>query len=62
MARSADIAARKLAEGGGDREFLEAKLATARFYATQVLPRVLGLEQVIARGSDAVVGTDAALI
>jgi alkylation response protein AidB-like acyl-CoA dehydrogenase len=62
MARAAAIAAQKLDGGDSDREFLEGKLATALFYATQVLPRVLSLEHVIARGSDAVVGTDAALI
>ena len=48
--------------GASDREFLEAKLATAHFYATQVLPQVLALEQIVLHGSDAVVGTDAALI
>jgi alkylation response protein AidB-like acyl-CoA dehydrogenase len=62
MARSAGIAAVKLAQGGSDREFLEGKLATAHFYVTQVLPEVLSLEQVCVRGSDAVVGTDGALI
>jgi alkylation response protein AidB-like acyl-CoA dehydrogenase len=61
MARAACIAARKLGEGG-DREFLEGKLATAHFYATQVLPQVLALEHICMRGSDAIVGTDAALI
>jgi hypothetical protein len=62
MARAAGLAAKRLEAGDSDREFLEAKLATARFYATQVLPRVLSLEHVVTRGSDAVVGTDAALI
>src|SRR6185295_3176040 len=37
MARAADIAARRLAQGDSDREFLEAKIASAHFYATQVL-------------------------
>jgi hypothetical protein len=62
MARGADVAARKLAGGGVDREFLEAKLASAHFYATQVLPQVLTLEHIVVQGSDAVVGTDSALI
>jgi len=62
LARSADIAARKLAHGDSDREFLEAKIASAHFYATQVLARTLGLEQTVLQGSDAVVSTDAALI
>jgi len=62
MARSAAIAAQRLADGASDREFLEGKLATAHFYATQFLPQVLSLEHIVAHGSDAVVGTDPALI
>ena len=31
-------------------------------FATQVLPQVLALEQIVARGSDAVVGTEPTLI
>ena len=62
MARAAVVAANKLAAGASDREFLDAKLATAHFYATQVLPQVLALEQVVCHGSEAVVGTDATLI
>ena len=62
MARAADIAAQQARAGASDREFLEAKLASAHFYATQVLPQVLALEQIVLHGSDAVVGTDAALI
>jgi hypothetical protein len=62
MARSADIAAQKLAAHAGDREFFEAKLATAHFYAAQVLPQVLTLEQICTHGSEAVSGTDVTLI
>jgi hypothetical protein len=62
MARAADIAARKLAMGAADREFLRGKLASAHFYATQVLPQALALEQVVRQGSEAVVTTDATLI
>jgi hypothetical protein len=62
MARAAAIAAQRIAEGSRDREFLDGKLASAHFYATQVLPQVLGLEHIVARGSDAVVGTDTTLI
>ena len=47
MARAADIAAQRLAAGASDREFLEAKLASAHFYAAQVLPQVLALEQIV---------------
>jgi hypothetical protein len=62
MARAADVAAQRLAAGASDREFFEAKLATANFYASQVLPRVLTLEHICTQGSDAVSGTDASLI
>jgi len=62
MARGADVAAKKLAAGDADRQFYEAKLASAHFYGTQVLSEVLSLEQIVSHGSDAVVGTDAALI
>jgi 3-(methylthio)propanoyl-CoA dehydrogenase len=62
MARAADIAAQKLKAGSTDAEFFGSKLASAFFYATQVLPQVLTFEHIVTRGSDAVVGTDAALI
>jgi hypothetical protein len=62
MARAADVAAQKLAAGDADRQFYAAKLASTHFYATQVLAEVLSLEQIVSHGSDAVVGTDAALI
>jgi len=62
MARAADVAAIRLAGGASDREFLEAKLATTQFYATQVLPQALALEHIISHGSEAVVSTDVTLI
>ncbi|HYJ41117.1 MAG TPA: acyl-CoA dehydrogenase, partial [Steroidobacteraceae bacterium] len=62
MARAADVAAQRLATGTSDREFFEAKLATAHFYASQVLPQVLTLEHICTQGSDAVSGTDVTLI
>ena len=62
LARSAGIAAQRLGEGARDREFLDGKIASAHFYATQLLPQVLALEHIVAQGSDAVVATDAGLI
>jgi len=62
MARGADVAAKKLAQGATDKEFLQAKLASAHFYAVQVLTQVLTLEHIVKHGSDAVVGTDISLI
>jgi acyl-CoA dehydrogenase len=62
LARSADVAARRLAAGDADREFLEGKLATARFYAEQVLPQATALVRVVHNGASSVVDVDAALI
>jgi acyl-CoA dehydrogenase len=62
MARAANVAAHKLAAGAADPQFYEAKLSTAHFYASQVMSEVLALQQIVSHGSDAVVGTDAALI
>ena len=38
----------------GDRTFLEAKLATAHFYADHVLARAPGLRDSVAEGADSV--------
>ena len=43
LARGAAAAGRLLAEGAEDREFLEAKRLTARFYAETLLPQHAGL-------------------
>ncbi|MGI9292154.1 MAG: acyl-CoA dehydrogenase [Gammaproteobacteria bacterium] len=40
MARAATIASAKLADGAADKDFYNAKILTARFYAEQALPRV----------------------
>ncbi|MBM4197010.1 MAG: acyl-CoA dehydrogenase [Gammaproteobacteria bacterium] len=50
--RSALAAVRLLGAGGGDRAFLEARLATAAFYATQILPQAEASRQAIVAGSD----------
>jgi alkylation response protein AidB-like acyl-CoA dehydrogenase len=50
MARSAAAAARQLA-AGGDRDFLEAKLATARFYAEHYLPRARSYLETVQAGA-----------
>jgi hypothetical protein len=62
LAKSADVAARKLAAGDADREFLAGKLASARFYAEQVLPQALGLARIVTSGAASVLEVDAALI
>jgi hypothetical protein len=54
LARGARAAEKRLAEGGGDAEFLRGKIATARFYADCLLPQASALSQAITRGSEAV--------
>jgi alkylation response protein AidB-like acyl-CoA dehydrogenase len=60
LAKSAALAVERRA--GAEREFYEAKLATARFYAQQVLPRALALARIVQSGAASVTETDAALI
>ena len=60
MAKSAAIADARRA--GAEREFYEAKLATARFYAQQVLPRALALARIVQSGAACVTESNAALI
>jgi hypothetical protein len=53
LARQAVEAARRLEQGEGDPVFLKAKIATARFYAEQLLPAAPALLGPITRGADA---------
>ena len=60
MARAA-----QLVSGGGSasgREFAAAKVATARAYVGQLLPRALAYRQIVMHGSACVAGVDAGLI
>jgi alkylation response protein AidB-like acyl-CoA dehydrogenase len=50
MARAALAARKKLAAGSGDKSFLEAKLATARFYGDHVLVQAPGLRDTVVKG------------
>ncbi|MTV25986.1 acyl-CoA dehydrogenase [Nitriliruptoraceae bacterium ZYF776] len=52
LAKGAAAAQRQLDAGEGDADFLAAKIATARFYATQLLPQVAGLEAAVVAGAD----------
>ncbi len=54
MGRAALAAERQLAAQGGDRQFYEAKLATARFYADHVLAQAPGLAKTVTSGAAAV--------
>ena len=54
MARAALVAARRLAEGKGDREFYRAKIATARFYADYYLPQTVALKHAVVTAGESV--------
>jgi alkylation response protein AidB-like acyl-CoA dehydrogenase len=56
LGRAALAAERALSAGGPDRAFLTAKLATSRFYAQQVMPLTSAHAQVIAFGSETLMG------
>ncbi len=54
LARSAEAAKAELDAGHGSTEFLNAKIATARFYATQLMPQVVGLLPAVKADASAV--------
>ena len=51
MARAALVSAAKLEEGGGDADFYQAKIVTARFYADHVLAQAPGLAYSVVHGA-----------
>jgi 3-(methylthio)propanoyl-CoA dehydrogenase len=59
MGRAALIASDKLAAGEGDARFLQAKIATARFYADFILPKTAGFEHTITHGADSALSLEA---
>jgi alkylation response protein AidB-like acyl-CoA dehydrogenase len=54
MARAALVSEAKLAAGGGDASFYQAKIATARFFGDHVLSQAPGLRDAIVKGSGVV--------
>jgi hypothetical protein len=60
LAKSSAIAAKKT--DSQDRDFYAAKIRTALFYAEHVLPLTLALSQIVTKGANSVVETDAALV
>jgi hypothetical protein len=58
MARAALVAQAGLKNPGADHDFLESKLATARFYAEHELPRSHLLAREVTRGSQSVLALD----
>ena len=57
--RMAKVAARKLAEGEGDKAFYEAKLTTARYFADRMMPEAGALRRMIESGSDSMMALPA---
>ena len=51
---SAAIAAHRLASGAADRDFLQGKIDSARFYALHVLPQATALTRVVTSGAQGV--------
>ena len=62
LARGALAAERRLSDGeeAEDRPFLEAKVATARFYADNILPRAAAEAAAVTRGADSTLALDEA--
>lgn len=59
LARGALAAAAQLSNGAADKPFLEAKLATARFYAEQILPQAAALAGPATEGKETLFAIDA---
>ncbi|MGB8326705.1 MAG: acyl-CoA dehydrogenase C-terminal domain-containing protein [Steroidobacteraceae bacterium] len=62
MAKAAAVASQRLAAGSTERDFYNAKLQTARFYAEHLLPGTLALAKTIKSGAMSVVEADPALL
>lgn len=52
MAKGALSARNRLDNGDSDKEFLEGKIITSRYYAEQIVPTVLGLAEAIKAGDE----------
>jgi hypothetical protein len=60
LAKSSALASRQ--KDGPERDFYEAKVRTALFFAEHVLPHATALTNVVAKGAASVLETDAALV
>ncbi len=60
LARGAAAARRRLAAGDEDRPFLEAKIATARFYIANILPRAAAAAAAVTQGAESTLALDEA--
>ena len=59
MAKAAHICVQKLANETGDPRFCDTKIATAHFFAMQLLPRTTALRRVITKGTQTILALDA---
>jgi len=62
MARSARVAADQLKKGEGEADFLNGKIATARFYANHILAQVPGLAASVTGGAESVLSVEEAML
>jgi len=62
LARSAQVAAKHLAAGGGDADFLRAKILTARFFGDHVMAQAPALASAAMNGAESVLGVEEALL
>ncbi|MBC8022801.1 MAG: acyl-CoA dehydrogenase, partial [Burkholderiales bacterium] len=60
LARGAGIAARQLAKGEGEADFLKGKILTARFFADHVMAQAPALSAAITRGAESVLAVEEA--
>jgi 3-(methylthio)propanoyl-CoA dehydrogenase len=56
--KTAFLAQQDLGAGTGDSRYLKSKIATAQFYAEQVLPLSPGLAQIVQEGGKSVLAAD----
>jgi len=50
MSLASSVSEKKLSSGNADKAFLEAKIATARFYSDNVLVQASGLRDMVVKG------------
>ncbi|MGE5616931.1 MAG: acyl-CoA dehydrogenase [Bacillota bacterium] len=62
MARAAHAADEDLRVGGGDTDFLRAKILTARFYADHILAQATGLAAAVTQGAESVLAVEEAML
>ncbi|MGH8621348.1 MAG: acyl-CoA dehydrogenase [Burkholderiales bacterium] len=58
MARAARVALEKLRQPDADREYMQGKLATARFYAEHELPKAIPLAREVTHGAESVLALE----